>query len=300
MLNASDYIVGASTHVLDPSDYWHLVLKPGVKDVGEVSNPNITAILELKPDLVIAPLRIGTKEVAKGLEEKLAPYGIAVVRIDDYTDPRHGPYNVLMLGLIFDRQEEALKYVEWVNKVLGILNERLKGLRDEDKLTVFAMHHLHVKATDNTTLPGYGPGAQGYTVTVLAGLRPVTHHFVSTAYPRVTPKWVRDRNPDVIAIMGIESNLSLSVWIEEYEFHLESFNGTTAVAKGRFILLPHILDSGPGFPVAALYIAKIAYPDRFKDVDPNQYLCEFLQLVKLPCKGVWGYAGPNNPILGWK
>jgi len=46
-----------------------------------------------------------------------------------------------------------------------------------------------------------------------------------------------------------------------------------------------------------VYFATI--PDRFRDVDPNQYLCEFLQTIHLPCKGVWGYAGPNNPVLGW-
>ncbi len=55
----------------------------------------------------------------------------------------------------------------------------------------------------------------------------------------------------------------------------------------------------PMNPLYALYIAKVLYPERFADVDPNKYLCEYLNMVSTPCKGIWGYAGPDKPILGW-
>jgi len=289
VLNATEYLVGVPNSALQPQYEYYYIFKHyglgNVKNVGDFANPNYEVLAELRPQIVFD--RLG---YALELEEKLEPMGIKVVRIDPFT-PSGIVQNIKLLGLIFDREREAENYAKWVDKVMSIVNERLKGLKEEEKLTVYPEFFYP------WTSIGRGTGV--FDVPVLAGLKPITSEFAE-ALPRVSPEWVIQRNPDVIfkyQLIGL--NTTLSSFEKQYKEVASRLSTTKAVKNGKVIILPTLLGSGVGYPVGVLYIAKVAYPDRFRDVDPNQYLCEFLQMIHLPCKGVWGYAGPNNPVLGW-
>jgi len=289
ILNATKYIAGVSTSALNPGNYWNYVMRQNnisAINIGEWSKPNYEAIIQLRPQVVFELVGRASTE----LEEKLEPYGIKVVRVS-ITKPSSVVQEVKLLGLIFDREREAENYAKWVDKVMSIVNERLKGLKEEEKLTVYP----EVFASPWTA---HGPGSGLFEACTMAGLKPITS-VLSSGLPRVSAEWVIQRNPDVVVKDITTGNLTIKSFEAVYRDLATRLSTTNAAKSGKIIVITYTLGNSLGYPVGVLYIAKVAYPDRFRDVDPNQYLCEFLQMIHLPCKGVWGYAGPNNPVLGW-
>jgi len=291
MLNATEYVAGASNTALDPKRYWyyilrHLNLTNKVVNVGSASKPNYEALTQLRPQILF---HYASVFQIPDLEEKVAPLGIKVVYIDLYK-PLTIIQEVKLLGLIFDREREAENYAKWVDKVMSIVNERLKGLKEEEKLTVYPEGY--------GTWSAHGPGSGLFQSVVMAGLRPITAEFTA-AYPTISAEWVIQRNPDVVVKQLSDVNITLTAFETAYKDVYSRLSTTKAAKNNKIVLLTPEFSIRLGYPVGVLYVAKVAYPDRFRDVDPNQHLCEFLQMMHLPCKGVWGYAGPNNPVLGW-
>jgi len=193
--------------------------------------------------------------------------------------------------VLFLTEREAENYAKWVDKVMSIVNERLKGLKEEEKLTVYPEFF-------SAPWIAHGPESGLFEACTMAGLKPITS-VLSPGVPRVSAEWVIQRNPDVVVKEVTTGNLTIESFEAVYRDLAGRLSTTNAAKSGKIIVITHSIGYTLGYPVGVLYMAKVAYPDRFRDVDPNQYLCEFLQMIHLPCKGVWGYAGPNNPVLGW-
>ncbi len=287
ILNKSDAIVGVTddTYRRIKAGHYQILNISKIKAIGIYAKPNYEVLASLRPDLVIAygPFPGGE------LEEKLAPLGITVVRLD-LSKPSTMFQELAQLALLFGREKELKNYLSWARSILSLLDERLKDVKGY-----------------KTYFEGYaewnaaGPGSSWFEQALLVRLSLITANF-TTPYPTVSREFVLAQNPSaivkIVVITPLTSNVSQ--WKAAWDSVASRLSATDAVKSGRVVLIssPTPLSS-PAYPVAALYIAKVLYPDRFADVDPNKYLCEYLTMVSTPCKGVWGYAGPDKPILGW-
>ncbi len=287
ILNVSNVVVGVTDDVYKRirAGQYQILNVTRVRPVGGAFTPNYEVVASLRPDLVTAYDRWPGGE----LESKLAPLNITVVRFALYK-PFTMFQEMAQLAILFGRGKELERYMSWARSILSLLEERLKDVRGY-----------------RTYLEGYtewtsaAPGSGWFELALLARLSLITANF-TTPYPRVSREWVLAQNPQVVVklvsstvIIPLTSNASQ--WRAAWEDFASRLSTTEAVRSGRVVLVSS--PTSPAFPVYALYIAKVLYPDRFADVDPNRYLCEYLRMVYTPCKGVWGYAGPDKPVLGW-
>ncbi len=287
ILNMSNVIVGVTSDTYKRIEIgmYQVLNISKIKAVGSFAKPNYEVLVSLRPDLVIAYDRWPTGE----LEEKLAPLNITVVRFALYR-PSTMFQEMAQLAILFGRGKELVNYMSWARSILSLLDEKLRDVKGYK--TYFEGY---------TEWDSAGPGSGWFDLALLARLSLITANF-TTPYPRVSKEWVLSQNPSVIikavsttAIMPLTSNISQ--WKAVWDSIASRLLTTDAVRSGRIILIS--TPTSPIYPVYILYIAKVLYPDKFADVDPNKYLCEYLKMISTQCKGIWGYAGPDKPILGW-
>ena len=126
-----EIIVGIAKEKMDTAFF------PEFEDIPSVGwrwTPDIEAIVELEPDVVLytAHTLMGAPEIL----DKMESAGLTVLcfnlneldRIDD---------EITMLGYIFNRKEEAKEFVEWRDGILNAIKEKVEGLPEESKPKVY-------------------------------------------------------------------------------------------------------------------------------------------------------------------
>ncbi len=126
-----EIIVGLAKEKMDTAFF------PGFEDIPSVGwrwTPDIEAIVELEPDVVLytAHTLMGAPETL----DKMESAGLTVLcfnlneldRIDD---------EITMLGYIFNRKEEAKEFVEWRDGILNAIKEKVDSLSEESKPKVY-------------------------------------------------------------------------------------------------------------------------------------------------------------------
>jgi len=275
LLNASNVVVGVpDTVVQDREFYRNLADLPCV---GKFSNPNYEAIIKLEPQLVIAYVQWPGSE----LEEKLEPLGIKVVRLDFYI-PSKVVQEIKTLGFILGRESKADEICQWIGNLEKLVSDRLKGLKEEDKLRSYL--------EGGSAWTSAGPGSGQYDVAIKAGLKPIGEF--TTAYPKVSAEWVIQQNPSLVMKLVYKSPFALNAsYFESVKSDITTrLSVTNAVVNGKVILISNRFAFMPGSsPIAVLCIAKFAYPELFSDVDPKVYLRQYLSFLGLEYKGMWWY-----------
>lgn len=273
ILNASDLVIGISDVVAKKPELFGSLSNKTI--IGSWKNPNYELIINLKPDIVITY----TKWTLDA-EEKLEPLGIKVVRFDFYI-PSIMDREIKTLAMIIGKEKEAETLCKWMKDILNIINQRLSNLKEENKLRAYGETYI--------TWGTVGPGAGLYDIILLSGLRPIGEFSIS--YPKVSAEWVIKENPDII-IKAITAD-PLIIKESDYENILndikQRLNLTNAVEQNKIVIIPNDLLYKPCYPIAILHIAKIAYPDRFSDIDINIYLKQYLSFLGLEYKGLWYY-----------
>ena len=69
------------------------------------------------------------------------------------------------------------------------------------------------------------------------------------------------------------------------------WDSVDAVKNGKVLILYSRIGTSPlGLAIAPLNIAKVAYPDQFADIDPNEYLADLLETYwGESLTGIWTY-----------
>ena len=97
-------------------------------------------------------------------------------------------------------------------------------------------------------------------------------------WPEITAEWVVEQDPELIVKVasptyiktgyGIKNARAIDDFFAELT-HRPAWQQMQAVRQGRVHILSSELWIGPRAPLGILYIAKWAYPERFKDIDPQ-------------------------------
>jgi len=258
----------------------------GKKAIGSGAGPraniNIEVLLETQPDVLLAH-----PNTAKNLrlEETLKPYGIPVVGLD-VTTLGTLKHNIITLGKILGRKKEAKTYWNFIEKYLSLIDERVKRVKPENKPKVY----LEFFRDYYTCLRGF----TGDPVTQRAGGINIA---ADLKVPQVSPEWVIEQDPDVIIKsqlpMYIPSGLGVSdpSAMEKLRKEIMSrpgWNEIKAVKDGKVYILNSNLWTSPRIWLGVIYTAKILYPERFKDIDPDAIHKEYLRkFLNIEGEGIW-------------
>jgi iron complex transport system substrate-binding protein len=288
-LNATDMMVGAADSAIRDPLLKHR-LPMNVTGVGEFFGPgakvSIEKILELNPDLVIAP----TSYPAGELEAKLPPH-IKVLRLDFW-----GVSNLFdeveKLALLVNKTAEARRLIA---KYKAVLEEIDKAVAGAERPAVYYEWY-----SDYNTV---GRLNEWHNAVEMSGGRNIFGDLEQYSV-RVSPEAVVARNPAVIIRREHERYFNpcfanSTRRLEEVARAIAERPGWAsirAVREGRVYVISAAYQNGFGVIAHVAAIAKALHPDRLRGVDPDGLMLEWLRDVGVLqyCTGVrqWVYPSP--------
>jgi iron complex transport system substrate-binding protein len=282
-----DFIVGVSDTVqTDP--YIGLNNK---QSIGSWQTPTIEKIISVKPQAVITYGRWPDKT----LEEQLKSTGIKVIRLDLYK-PETYDNDLKTLAKIFGRVKTADEFIQWKAEKTALVADRVKDLKPENKVKVFGIWNSSLTGTTWKTFAQNTSVHQGLES---AGGINVARDMKD--YPQISPEWILDKNPDIIVVGTYDKDVlgytvkdnTNAAKLRDSAITNVVISKTNAGKNKKVYIINTKLFGGCKTYLGTLYFAKWMYPERFKDVNPDQVLKEYFEKwLGIPMKGVWAYPAP--------
>ena len=256
-------VVGVNdTTTLDPST-------PDVRSFGDLSKPNVEAIIEERPDLVIAY----STRLDEGVASQIEGAGIPIARLDLFK-PATCRAELEFLGNVLQTQELTGEFIAQMEAVQDYVARQTQGL---EPLRAYWEIYADYKSV--------GAGSGGDQIMEMAGVTNLAGDE-KAGHPKVSDEWVIAANPQIIiressALKGATGpGVTDPANVEALYDSLTSrpgWDSIDAVRDGRIIILDTAITTNPlGFMLAPLYIACEAYPERFEGEDPDETLAEML------------------------
>lgn len=232
---------------------------------GTFMQPNVEKIIEAKPDAVIGNRMMNPIQV-----RQLEDAGIPVLFFEFYL-PSIFHNEILTLGKLFQKEAQAQKYSDFIMKYQRLIENRLKDITPEERVTVYFEGYS-----------AYGTVARGTggdeLVTRAGGINIAGGETVS--YPRVSAEWVLQNNPQVIVKTvstsakamgeGHTDNAAVKA-IYDNVISRPGWSRLTAVKNNKVVLLASAIGTTPeGSIIGMLYMVKAMYPDKFTDINPYE------------------------------
>ncbi|NNG66458.1 stalk domain-containing protein [Caldanaerobacter subterraneus] len=261
------------------------------ESVGSWQNPNFERIMSVKPQAVITY----GKWPDKTLEEKLEPVGIKVIRVDLYK-PESYDRDLKTLAKIFGRVKLAEEFIQWKENKLALLKERVKDIKPEERVKVFG---IWSSSLTSGTWKTFAQGTAVHEGIELAGGINIAREMKD--YPVVSPEWILEKNPSKLVVGTYDKNIigylvkdaSAAEKLREDAISNPVISQIEAGKNKEVYVISTKLFGGNKTYLGALYMAKWFYPERFKDINPDQVLKEYFEKwLGIPLKGVWAYPQP--------
>jgi iron complex transport system substrate-binding protein len=279
-LGAQDQIVGVLKR-------WPQYISAGIKDAwpqldtvatpGDLRTVNVESVLALNPDLVIV-----THYAIETVGKQLEAVGVPVVGISLYKaeyeeasvlnpvlkDPDKAytegmKEGILLLGNILDRKERAQKLVAHILENRKLVEDRLAGLRKEDRVTTYMAYPKM-----------YSMGHGKYAMVIMERAGGLNVAAELNGYQKVSMEDALKWNPAVIFTQ--ERYRPVADEIRK----ADAWQAIDAVKSDRVYVTPeYVKPWGHPCPesigLGELWMAKKLHPDKFKDIDMQAYADRF-------------------------
>jgi iron complex transport system substrate-binding protein len=271
-LGAIDRIVGIDTATKDWVDQG---IYPELKEtpvIGSWDEPNYEKIAELDPDVVI--MLSSYPPLPDEVQTQLDPFGIAVVGLDFY---RTEVYirEVKTLGFMLDLETVADNYIDFFKVKFDLISSRISEIPDEERKSVY-----FEGAEEYQTYGGadYGAGVPGM-IRASGGID--LYPEISAYAFEADPEDIAQREPDVIIKGQYEG-----YFLKDKSQFISVYNSITsrseltqskAVTKGEVYVISFDVTGGARKKFGPMFLAKILYPDKFTDFDPETVLKEYFE-----------------------
>jgi iron complex transport system substrate-binding protein len=291
-IGTTDRVVGVETRVKENQLFYPELSK--LPSVGKWSTPDLEAVLNLEPDLVICYKRSPKPDK---LEDKL-PKKIVVVRLE-CDDPDAIKEEVRKLGYIFDKKDEAGELIDFYEGFFSEIEERISEIEESEQPTMFM--EWGSKARYRT----FTKGVSFHQTCVMAGginIAADLDEEYGTMYPTMDAEWVIEQNPDFFIRLISKTKAGyvhddpseMEATREEIMSRPELAN-TKAVKNGDVYVISawEVIDT-PRYFVGVAYLAKWFHPELFEDLDPQAIHEEYLERFQgVTYRGVYAYPEPN-------
>lgn len=284
-LDLKDYVLGRYTQV-DIEAFPEL--SDELLDVGSGWAPDIEKIISLNPDIVFLHPPGFTYDTEPTLEA-LESAGMTILCFRLQTPQIHRE-EVTKLGYIFNRRDDAEKYLDWYENVITTVKETASSIPEDEKVVVYFESYKPY-----TSYPQYGYINESGGIDIFAG----------KPGGEVDPEAVINADPDIILKVAYPGggynkattdNSDLKALRDEILNRPELLN-VSAVKNGRvYVITSYLLTYLPHcnnlecFQIA--YQAKWFYPERFHDLDPDAILEEYLTRFQR-----WDYDLDKNGVF---
>ena len=291
-LGVQDRVVGVTLYVFDDLD-----LHPGLAgkaNIGSVYEPYYEVIAEAKPDVLIMTASSHLWPVV----EKLEPLGIKVVALNLCT---HTTYEseLKQLGYMLDKEERVGGFIEWSQEIRELLKDRTKDLKDEEKVRIFATGLTSALRGGTEFYPDFTRGKTADRIIKEAGGINIAGELPEGA--KVSGEWILKENPEVIILSSFYTKEGFGYTVTDTTLAKQSLRqilehevlGKTEAAKnGNVWIFSYygIVSGGSGGQLGPIYLAKRIYPERFGDIDPEEFHREYFEKwFHIKYQGVWAY-----------
>lgn len=261
-IGAGDRIVGITDSVKIRPEIMNRI-PASVKSIGTADTPDLETIISLHPDVLLL-YGPSSGHQAENLEKILAS-NIRVITLDCYKFD--GVSNdASALGQMTNNSVGAQRYIEFNRKYVNLVQSRLANLTPAETPLVYAE-----STSDYTVLNRVSGIGQ---ILVFLHARNV---YNTTAYefPKVSPEWVMEQNPDIILKPGESITGANLSGIHAQLINRTGFNQIKAVKNNRVYIYNSEIIGRPRVVVGMVYIAKALYPSRFTDIDPDAVADEY-------------------------
>ena len=287
IVKAQDKVIG-----VDESIQTHPYLGMQEKEsVGQSTQPSYEKIVELRPQVVVAPANVGPIPVQE-IIEKLEPVGIKVVLLDIHK-PETSNEALMVLAEIFGKENNAVAFLDWKAAQIEILG-RAAALKPEERVRVFTTTTTNFEQEKWSTS---GAGLAAHQTIELAGGVNVAQELEGSV--SVSAEWILEQNPhalilndrvDDIVGFTLDDFESAEIFKERVKAN-KVLGNTEAAQRDRICIIDNSIFSGDKSYLGALYLAKWFYPDQFKDLDPEKELKEYFETwLGVPFQGKWVYT----------
>jgi len=246
---------------------------------------NYESVATLEPELVIIRITCcQSEDNVKRVTEVIESIGIPVVVI---TGPGWGSPNpsveviyeeIETLGEVLDNQEKAQELIDFLDEKVTFIKERTSDIPEEEKPQV--LYFGAAKGARGKGGCGYTQGMDSIEAVFLEDIINAKYAYNGTgSRVLLSAEQVLALNPDVIV---------LPTWSgfhpprELYELEgFENIREVKAIKERRVGSLPHVTCRSERLDFAMILMveAKIVYPERFEDVDLNEFVDEYYKDV---------------------
>lgn len=272
LLEAENKVVGISKFIPEEGGYSELSSK---LIVGDFFHPNYEKIVELRPQVVITFHPNPGWELVGEYERKLEPFGIKVIFLR-FTQMRTS--QIMTLARILGKEDKAKEFLAWRESKLNLIEEGLKGLKEEEKIQVY----------NEPDFKGGWVTRPEISMNFAGGKNIADELFPPQAVKesieiKVDPEWIIEKDPEVVILAdwprhstgyNIEDNIQALEQLEEF-MQRPGMGKISAVKNHQVYVMNYKLTAGCKAWIGAIYMAKIFYPERFKDLNPENIHKEF-------------------------
>ncbi|RLG34776.1 hypothetical protein DRN97_01585 [Methanosarcinales archaeon] len=252
ILGAADKVVGIDIHSVR-GRHFCVQAHPELMDlptVGSHREPNVEAIVNLKPDVVFV-----FHAAADPIQEQT---GIPVVSLSgvrsDIREFSKTYVSLRLAGKVLGKEDRAEWLISYVEGKLDRIRKITDEIPEEEKPKVYALVAYGIKDT-RIYAPVEWAGGRNVAKEYL-----ISHGLYSA---QINPEQVIAWNPDVIFLGG--SGKAVAKLLEVHP----GLEVTKAVKEGKVyqIFGPYVCWDLIQMPVETYYMAKLLHPDRFQDLD---------------------------------
>jgi iron complex transport system substrate-binding protein len=280
-IGASDRIIGITGMFVRPGDYRYSEAYfpelSSVTNVGDTNSVNYEVINNLAPDVVLTD--------AREYYDPTKTPDTAVVALD--VNISNSKEAAMRYGYIFGKVSEAKEYVNWMNDLENMIQEKTKDIPESKRPLTY------INTYNKDTTKYSVPAKNNYRSLIAknAGAKYIGDELEGSGTQSVDTEWVISRDPQVFIFSAANSVLGYDVTnpqnatdaIDDFLKRPEVAN-VDAVKNKRIYMLSHtfILCGGASGLLGSLYCAKWLYPDVFEDVDVQaihqEYVSRFQRL----------------------
>jgi len=292
-----DIVVGVSGSITRDCNYWPTLCHKTKCSEYAHGYPFIETIASLNTQVVFwySPNHPAVAPIFADVEAELGAYGIKLVGLDCFIFD-HLDEDMTTWGIVLGRRCKVKEINDWFDEMLGMVADRTSGIPENEKRKVYWEHH----SGDWVTCGFVSEWDKAIT---MAGAKNIYHDMMSCG--EVDPLDVCEKNPEVYFKDTRKRHVKMGYGetdvtaMQEYLDGLMASHGNPAqggnpcwydidaVVNGQTYLCSQDLGSGPEKVFLVVYIAKICYPTLFEDVDPDDYLRDWIRDYQhLPCENI--------------
>jgi iron complex transport system substrate-binding protein len=270
-------VVGVSGDFAGNEELWPELSKRRVIQDSAHGEPDLEAMLDSRIQLLIT---FGTHQFVdiQSIRSKLAPAHIAVVGIDLFKYEKLYD-EIRMIGTIFDKVDNAENLITEMQAMETMVADRLSNIAETDRASVMIEHHA---STEREPIVRASLSAWNVLLEMAGGDNIFKNEPGTTVH--VDPEFIISSDPD---FMFFDANLlpigfgafdqeRLDAFIQSVKDR-EGYGSLHAIQESRIYLLSGEFN-GPMMVHGMAVIASTLHPDRFDDIDPNDFISDYYKL----------------------